>query len=71
MPKPVHIDELYTAFCTFQNEMRNAFTSMKAIKAAQAKFKAFCEEHNLPIDFTTPGDSETDPTQPHGRRSAD
>jgi len=48
----VHVEDLFTAMNKFQNDVRKAFTNVKKVKEAQAEFKAFCEKHNLPVDFT-------------------
>jgi hypothetical protein len=48
----VHVEDLFTAMADFQNEMRRAGYNKEKIDAARAKFRAFCEEHNLPVDFT-------------------
>jgi hypothetical protein len=55
----VHIEELFTAFQEFQNETRRATSlfreprKQEAMMAeAQQKFKAFCDLHGLPVDFT-------------------
>jgi hypothetical protein len=50
--KMVHVEDLFKAMMQLSNDIRNAGYNKKMINAAQEKFKAFCDKHNLPIDFT-------------------
>lgn len=55
----VHIEDLFAKFLEFQaaqlhamHLLRSPSQFKKAMDDAQNEFKAFCDEHNLPIDWT-------------------
>ncbi len=48
----LHVEELFTAINEFRAQMMRAGFRQDEIRKAQAEFRAFCEQHNLPIDFT-------------------
>lgn len=55
----VHIEDLFIAFQEFAQESlkaqqfsRSPKTATEIMDAARDKFKAFCDRHHLPIDWT-------------------
>ncbi len=54
----VHIEELWAAFIACCEELHKIENTARDRIIARANLKAFCDKHNLPIDWTQ-ADDET------------
>lgn len=48
----LHVEDLVTAMNEFQNTMRTEWRRPSAQREAQRKFRQFCEDHGLDLDWT-------------------